>query len=71
MAYAANSAPVAAPKASGFSAFIANLAERLRQYRVYRETYNELSALSDRELNDLGLSRSMIRRLAIDASQDA
>lgn len=71
MAYAENSATVAAPKASGLSTIWANLAERVRQYRVYRETYNELSVLSDRELNDLGMSRSMIRRLAIEASREA
>jgi uncharacterized protein YjiS (DUF1127 family) len=71
MAYAANSATVATAKAPGFSGFLASLSERLRQYRVYRETYNELSTLSDRELNDLGMSRSMIRRLAIEASHEA
>ncbi|MBO9474801.1 MULTISPECIES: DUF1127 domain-containing protein [unclassified Shimia] len=71
MAYVANSAAVAAPKASGLSGIFASLAERFRQYRVYRTTYNELSALSNRELSDLGMSRSMIRRLAIEASREA
>ncbi len=71
MAYVANHTSVAAPKASGLSVFFANVAERFRQYRIYRETYNELNALSDRELADLGLSRSMIRRLAIEASREA
>lgn len=71
MAYVANHTSVAAPKASGLSVFFANVAERARKYRIYRETFNELNALSNRELADLGLSRSMIRRLAIEASQDA
>ncbi|GAA6181260.1 MULTISPECIES: DUF1127 domain-containing protein [unclassified Shimia] len=71
MAYVANHAPAATAKASGLSDFMANVAERFRQYRVYRDTFNELSTLSDRELADLGLSRSMLRRVAIEASRDA
>lgn len=70
MAYVSNNAAAASSKDSGVSVFFANVAERFRQYRVFRETYNELSALSDRELSDLGLSRSMIRRLALEASRD-
>ncbi len=44
-------------------------AQRYAKHRVYRETYAELAALGDRELNDLGLSRSMIRGLALDAAE--
>jgi len=36
--------------------------------RVYANTYNELSALSTRELDDLGISRSSINRLAYEAA---
>lgn len=36
--------------------------------RVYTRTYNELNALSSRELADLGISRSMISRLAHEAA---
>ncbi len=36
--------------------------------RVYARTYAELNALSTRELNDLGISRSMITRLAHEAA---
>lgn len=32
--------------------------------RVYRTTYHELSVLSDRDLSDLGIPRSNIKRLA-------
>lgn len=35
---------------------------------VYRQTMAELSALSDRELSDLGLHRSMITAVAKDAA---
>ncbi|MEP2640501.1 DUF1127 domain-containing protein [Roseobacter sp.] len=44
-------------------------AQRYAQHRVYRETYDELASLSDRELCDLGLSRSVIRGLALEAAQ--
>jgi uncharacterized protein YjiS (DUF1127 family) len=71
MAYVASTPSVSAPKASGLSVVFANVAERFRQYRVMRTTYNELNQLSNRELNDLGLSRSMIRRVAIEASREA
>lgn len=71
MAYVANTNTVAtATEARGLSVFFANLAEKWRQYRVYRTTVNELMDLSDRELADLGLNRSMIRRVAIEASRE-
>lgn len=38
---------------------------------VYRRTVRELGALNDRELADLGMSRSMIRQIATEAAQDA
>lgn len=43
---------------------------RVASYRLYRKTVNELSALSSRELDDLGLSRSMIKRTALEAAYD-
>ena len=38
---------------------------KLRQ--TYRRTYDELNTLTERELNDLGLSRSDIKRVAHEA----
>lgn len=35
---------------------------------VYRQTLRELNALTTRDLNDLGISRSMITRLAREAA---
>lgn len=35
-----------------------------RQRRTFRSTYSELNALSERELNDLGLARGDIRGVA-------
>lgn len=36
--------------------------------RVYRVTFHELSVLSDRDLRDLGIPRSNIKRLAMEAA---
>lgn len=41
---------------------------RVSNYRMYRKTVNELSALNYRELDDLGLNRSMIKRIALEAA---
>ena len=38
--------------------------------RLYRETLRELNTLSNRELADLGLHRSQIKRVAIEAVND-
>lgn len=43
-------------------------AARYACYRVYRQTVAELSGLSTRELNDLGLSRSSIKRTALESA---
>jgi len=47
---------------------IAGMADAWNRYIVFRRTYEELSALSTRELQDLGYSRSMITRLAYEAA---
>ena len=36
--------------------------------RMYRRTIQELSSLSTRELSDLGIHRSMIRQIALGAT---
>lgn len=43
-------------------------AEAFAAWRIYRSTVNELSALGDRELSDLGIARSQIRALAREAA---
>jgi uncharacterized protein YjiS (DUF1127 family) len=47
---------------------LGGLIERLRRgyanYRLYRKTLDELEVLNDRELNDLGISRLVIREIA-------
>lgn len=44
---------------------------KLRQFAAYRHTMAELSALDDRDVRDLGLSRSMFRELAREAARNA
>lgn len=68
MAYA----PATSHAVSGFLAPIASAFATLRaawhRSRVYARTYSELSALSSRELADIGVSRSMITRMAYEAA---
>ncbi len=59
-----NAAPIA-------SNWLQRLKIRFHNYRVYRNTLNELSALSDRELADLGLHQSMLQRVAYQAAYKA
>jgi uncharacterized protein YjiS (DUF1127 family) len=40
------------------------IANRVRAYRKYSETYRELSRLSSRDLDDLGISRADIPAIA-------
>lgn len=51
-----------------FADFRGALASRRAQNRVYRNTYNELASLTDRELSDIGISRSDIKRVASEAA---
>ncbi len=50
------------------SAFIGEMSDLTAKYRVYRETLRELNELTDRDLNDLGISRSAIADVAHEAA---
>ncbi|MDJ0821299.1 MAG: DUF1127 domain-containing protein [Paracoccaceae bacterium] len=52
------------------AALTADLRARFARRQVFRTTVRELSALSDRELADLGLNRSVIRRVAYQAAYE-
>lgn len=47
---------------------VKSVKESLHRRRVYNQTVSELRGLSTRELNDLGISRSMITRIALEAA---
>lgn len=47
---------------------LAGLRDALARRKVFRETLRELKGLSNRELADLGISRSMITRVATEAA---
>jgi uncharacterized protein YjiS (DUF1127 family) len=49
------------------SGLFARLRQSFGDYRAYRATYDELNALSDRELADLDLSRLDVRHIARDS----
>ena len=51
-------------RASAQDGVLANLMARYARYRTYRTTLEELSALSNRELADLGMNRSQLRAIA-------
>lgn len=51
-----------------FTSLRADLGERYATWKVYRDTLNELSSLSDRDLADLGVARSSIRSIAMEAA---
>jgi uncharacterized protein YjiS (DUF1127 family) len=44
--------------------------QALVKRKIYRATLYELSVLSDRDLKDLGIPRSSIKRLAMEAAYD-
>ncbi len=53
------------------SELTASLAQRRAQHRAYRSTVNELSALSNRDLTDMGVHRADIHDIARQAAYGA
>ena len=68
MAFTADSSFAKPAAFGGILTALNKLTETMQRRRVYRTTVNELSALSDRDLSDLGVTRASIRRLAMDAA---
>ncbi|MEO0676356.1 MAG: DUF1127 domain-containing protein [Pseudomonadota bacterium] len=52
-------------------AVAADAAEAWARYRTYRETLDQLQELTDRELDDLGLSRWSLKDVARQSAYDA
>lgn len=55
------------PSAAGTSIF-AQLSAAVQRYRVYRQTYAELSSLGERELDDLGIAPGDVDAIAREAA---
>jgi uncharacterized protein YjiS (DUF1127 family) len=68
MAYATQTQAGSLSLLARFAEIREQAAEALAARRVYRATLNELRELSDRDLNDLGIARSSIRAIALDAA---
>ncbi|MDX8348339.1 DUF1127 domain-containing protein [Cognatiyoonia sp. IB215446] len=68
MTYNTDTAFAGVSLAQRFAALRADLAERAAKRKVYRTTLNELRGLSDRDLNDLGMSRAMVKGIALEAA---
>ncbi|MCJ7872529.1 DUF1127 domain-containing protein [Marinovum sp. 2_MG-2023] len=68
MADITNTSPVLTGPVARVQTMLRAFGTRVAQYRVYRDTLHELQMLSVRELNDLGVSQSEIRRVAYEAA---
>lgn len=61
-------APSLERRGAWWTAPLAALHDAWTRYQVYERTYAELSALSNRELTDLGICRSSIPHIADEAA---
>lgn len=71
MAYATNTRAFSATLSQRISEARAAMADRYAKYSTYKVTLNELAALTDRDLTDLGINRSMIKSIAAEAAYGA
>lgn len=68
MAYVNSTRVASNGLADRFAALVKSVKTALNQRRVYLQTVRELNALSDRELSDLGMHKSMIDDVARQAA---
>jgi uncharacterized protein YjiS (DUF1127 family) len=68
MAYVSSTRKTGDTLMGRFAALRADAVQGYHNWRVYRTTLNELNALSMREMADLGINPSMVRRLALEAA---
>ena len=72
MAYESNFSSAAGfGLADRFNAFVADYRAKAAQRKIYRDTLNELRNLSNRDLDDLGLNRTMLKRIAYQAAYES
>jgi uncharacterized protein YjiS (DUF1127 family) len=67
-AYFAGKSPAQADCERKSPAMFANLVRLIREWKRYNQSLSELSRLGDRELADIGISRSDIHRVAWNAA---
>ncbi len=67
MAFVSTDQPAATTLFNRISTAFGNFQKSQLDNRMFRKTLNELSQLSDRELSDLGLSRSNLYEVAQNA----
>ncbi len=60
-----------APVSSRIAASVAAARDVWARHKLYRATVNELQSLTGRELADIGLNRSMIKSVAMEAASGA
>lgn len=68
MAYASDNRAVGLNLSARIEFAVANWKAAQEKRKIYNRTVRELNELSDSELADIGLSRSMIRSVARDAA---
>jgi uncharacterized protein YjiS (DUF1127 family) len=68
MAYVNSSRSVQVSFSDRFAAVVKVVRDLIERRRVYNQTLFELNNLSDRDLSDLGLSRSSIAEVAREAA---
>lgn len=54
----------------GFTGMLATLRTTIARRKIYASTMNELLELTDRELNDMGLGRGDLKRIAMEAANE-
>ncbi len=68
MAYVNTTRAVQASATDRVSGIFASISAMLARRRVYDRTIRELRQLTDRELSDLGIARSLITEIAREAA---
>ncbi|MDB5660025.1 MAG: hypothetical protein JWS10_2640 [Cypionkella sp.] len=68
MAYANTTRAVQVSASDRITGIFASISAMLARRRIYDRTIRELRQLSDRELSDLGIARSLIGEIAREAA---
>jgi uncharacterized protein YjiS (DUF1127 family) len=68
MAYVNSTRAASGSIADRLTAAVATVKSALVRRRMFSQTFRELNGLTERELSDLGIHRSMIRQIAAEAA---